>query len=40
VIEEKKLYTKIFFWMLWLKCYSGRAYVSDCWGLGFEVGRL
>ncbi len=26
--------------MLWLKCYSGRAYVSDCWGLGFEVGRL
>jgi len=26
--------------MLWLKCYSGRAYDSDCWGLGFEVGRL
>jgi len=19
---------------LWLKCYSSRAYVSDCWGLG------
>jgi hypothetical protein len=26
--------------MSWLKCYSGIAYVSDCWGLGFEVGRL
>ena len=22
------------------ECYSGRAYDSDCWGLGFEVGRL
>ena len=26
--------------MLWLKCYSGSACVSDCWGLGFEVGML
>jgi hypothetical protein len=26
--------------MLWLKGYSGRAYVPDCWGLEFEVGRL
>jgi hypothetical protein len=26
--------------MLWLECCSGRAYVSDCWGLGCEVDRL
>jgi len=26
--------------MLLLKCYSGRAYGSDCWGLGFEVGKV
>jgi hypothetical protein len=36
--KEKSLNTKIFLWRLWLKCYSGRLYVSDCWVLGFEVG--
>jgi hypothetical protein len=40
VIEEKSLYTKIFIWKMWLKCYSGRAYVYDCWGLEVEVHWL
>jgi len=26
--------------MFWLKYYSGRAYVSNCRGLGFEFGGL
>jgi hypothetical protein len=25
LIEENSLYTKNFLWVLWLKCYSGRA---------------